>query len=337
MLQDGALTHGEWFAIWGESDAGTAERVYSRIKASLSLRCRSFWDQNLSATFGDNFIYSGSSGNGFRFGLWVMRNVLGWDIDAGRRRGFDAAFMRETLDEATLDRMGSLLADNVTLLAPIAGVPSAQLCEELFDARFWSRLLRKTFLAPDFNTTNYFYFGWLMGRYTSSCCPRILKPEHFQTLKRNAHRIRLHHADTLQTMGEYPDGHFTKFVLLDHQDWLTNVDIANTWNMIHRKSSQGALALFRAAGRDTLLTANPVFFAMRDHIRDVSAEAYPKDLVGTYLCTFVVSVPPDEGFARITRHYAARPLSRLQWARCAAARARRARRRWRGAPAPARR
>ena len=46
-------------------------------------------------------------------------------------------------------------------------------------ATFIERVFHRTHIATD----NYFYYGYLFGKYTRKCCPRYLQPEYFAQLK----------------------------------------------------------------------------------------------------------------------------------------------------------
>ena len=44
---------------------------------------------------------------------------------------------------------------------------------------FIDRVFKQTHIASD----NYFYYGYLYGKYSRTCCPRYLQPEYFEKLK----------------------------------------------------------------------------------------------------------------------------------------------------------
>ena len=67
---------------------------------------------------------------------------------------------------------------------------------------------------------NYFWRVYIKGRYTADCCPEYLKPENFQKLKGGlADRVEVY-TDSVQGFLEKNARRFSRFVLLDHMDWL---------------------------------------------------------------------------------------------------------------------
>ena len=67
---------------------------------------------------------------------------------------------------------------------------------------------------------NYFWRVYMTGQYAPHCCPEYLKPENFERLKAGlVDRIEVH-TDSVQGFLEKNDVAISRFVLLDHMDWL---------------------------------------------------------------------------------------------------------------------
>lgn len=66
---------------------------------------------------------------------------------------------------------------------------------------------------------NYFWFVYLKGYYTETCCPEYLKKENFESLHERNSRIRQHTCTISEFLQSNP-GKYSHFILLDHQDWL---------------------------------------------------------------------------------------------------------------------
>ena len=87
---------------------------------------------------------------------------------------------------------------------------------------------------------NYFWRVYMTGHYTRECCPEYLKPENFQKLRDGL-------ADRVQTHTDSVEGFLTKdprpisrFVLLDHMDWLSTRRLpllAQEWQAIVRRAA----------------------------------------------------------------------------------------------------
>ena len=156
-------------------------------------------------------------------------------------------------------------------------------------------------------STNYFWTVYLRGRYTPACCPEYLKAENFAALKAGlADRIRPHTAtvtDFLKRGGEP----ISKFVLLDHMDWMSSYHpraLDEEWTAIFARARPGARIIFRSAH------ARPAYIAAvrigarrlplteRLHFHDGLARALqPLDRVHTYAGFHIADVTPWAGEA----------------------------------------
>lgn len=104
--------------------------------------------------------------------------------------------------------------------------------------------------------SNYFWSLYLHGAYAQDCCPEYLTSQGFTKLKAGGVE-RIHTTTTTVTnfleSGEQP---ITRFVLLDHMDWMASVnerELGREWAAILKRASQDARIIFRSAH------ANPGF------------------------------------------------------------------------------
>ena len=98
--------------------------------------------------------------------------------------------------------------------------------------------------------TNYFWALYLRGSYTHACCPEYLKRENFLALKAGlVDRVRAH----TTTVTEFLHGtqeRISRFVLLDHMDWMSSYypqALVEEWNAILARAAAGARVIFRSA------------------------------------------------------------------------------------------
>jgi len=98
--------------------------------------------------------------------------------------------------------------------------------------------------------TNYFWSVYIRGRYTEQCCPEYLKRENFEALKGGlAERIQLH-TSTVTDFLKASDEPISKYVLLDHMDWMGTYypeALAEEWEYILRQAAPDARIIFRSA------------------------------------------------------------------------------------------
>ncbi|KAA6185527.1 DUF3419 family protein [Thiohalocapsa marina] len=97
---------------------------------------------------------------------------------------------------------------------------------------------------------NYFWMVYLNGRYTQSCCPEYLKPRNFAALKAGLVDRVVPHTCTVTHFLQHNDAPVSKFVLLDHMDWMASYHpeaLAEEWSAILQRATPGARAIFRSA------------------------------------------------------------------------------------------
>lgn len=101
---------------------------------------------------------------------------------------------------------------------------------------------------------NYFWRVYMTGRYTPTCCPEYLKPENFHALKAGlVDRISIH-TDTVEGFLAKNDVAISRFVLLDHMDWLWDKHfpvLESEWQWIVRRATPGTRLIWRSGALRT--------------------------------------------------------------------------------------
>jgi S-adenosylmethionine-diacylglycerol 3-amino-3-carboxypropyl transferase len=98
--------------------------------------------------------------------------------------------------------------------------------------------------------SNYFMRVNALGQYRHDCCPDYLTPRGFAALKNGLlERLSIHSASVTSYLKNCDIG-ITKFVLLDHMDWLETAELREEWQAILSKAAAGAVILFRSALRE---------------------------------------------------------------------------------------
>lgn len=142
---------------------------------------------------------------------------------------------------------------------------------------------------------NYAWRVYLTGQYSPEACPEYLKPENFERLRDGVADHVTTHTNTVQGFLESQQQPITRFVLLDHMDWLSRdpakVILTAEWQAIVNKASPDARVLWRSAGLDGTFI-NPIEVTVDGKKRKLSeilsynhslaAELHPKDRVHTY-------------------------------------------------------
>jgi S-adenosylmethionine-diacylglycerol 3-amino-3-carboxypropyl transferase len=120
-------------------------------------------------------------------------------------------------------------------------------------------------------STNYFWSVYVRGRYTEHCCPEYLKPENFAALKAGlVDRISLH-TSTVTDFLRGTDETISKFVLLDHMDWMSSYHpeaLEEEWVAILASASADARIIFRSAHAAPTYLDSIELGANRSRLRD---------------------------------------------------------------------
>ena len=189
-----------FFQLFACSNRVLFDELYtSRLRAHLSASAQLFWDRN--ASFFDDVFYAGASGCLALFMCFLIW-LFGLQPLVTSLRTCESLTEQRARCEANAVRIRRLVICFdwlLPLLCPFAGVPASQLRlgHEAQEAlRFErkedrnrppitivGRMVERVFWHTHIASDNYFYYGYLYGRYSHKCCPRYLQPEHFEALK----------------------------------------------------------------------------------------------------------------------------------------------------------
>jgi S-adenosylmethionine-diacylglycerol 3-amino-3-carboxypropyl transferase len=258
------LDYESFYAMFGCGRlAGVAQLYQDKLRSVLSPWAQRYWDRSICLfDAGRPFYFRGTSG----LFAWSVNFYV--DRIVRLRPWVDAildsrtlAQQREIYDNHLRDRFWTPLmrfAMRRDTTFSLLGVPRAQRhqIETQFDGgiiRFLEQCLEAVFSGLPL-VDNYFWRVYLTGRYRPDCCPEYLKPDNFQRLKDGlADRISVH-TDTVQGFLEKGAVPVTRFVLLDHMDWLSGkyaALLAAEWQAILRRAAPGARLIWRSGGLRT--------------------------------------------------------------------------------------
>lgn len=98
---------------------------------------------------------------------------------------------------------------------------------------------------------NYFWWLYVTGSYSEKRCPEYLKEENFKKLKSGLlNRISTHNSSILNFLENHPEP-ISRFVLLDHMDWLAENHrdiLERQWQAILNRSAKNTRILYRSGG-----------------------------------------------------------------------------------------
>jgi S-adenosylmethionine-diacylglycerol 3-amino-3-carboxypropyl transferase len=300
-----ALAYDDFYLIFGEGrHPGFAWLYRSCLREQLSPFARAYWDRHLhwftQRDAAGSFYFFGLSGRVARaFRLYLRaRPRLRTALDAlfGCR---DLEEQRATYDHAVAPQLwspGMQWALSRQLTLSLLGVPGAQHDEVRRQhpggvPGFVRDCIDYVFRALPV-WTNYFWSLYLRGRYARDCLPEYLKAENFGPLKAGRADAIVPHTTTVTEFLRATDERISRFVLLDHMDWMSTFRpqaIREEWQAILARATPNARVIFRSARAHPaylpLLPPQLVFHP------ELAARLSREDRVHTYAGFHVCDVP----------------------------------------------
>jgi betaine lipid synthase len=224
----------DFFKIFAESDMALLKREYLReggLRSKLTPASAQIWDEHLPRT--KNLMYSGTSGQLAWFIVHIAVPILGLSpITRAVRQGATKEEVDVMVDRVINNKMFRIachFGDHLMRsFMPFAGVPKRQ--AELGGLRGddLSTITLKI-LKSDLAHDNYFYGGYIMGKYTKDCCPRYLKKENYAALRNHllSGGLTLFHGTMVDALETIAHHEYTVASLLDHMDWMPPQMIAD--------------------------------------------------------------------------------------------------------------
>ncbi|MGQ0636962.1 MAG: DUF3419 family protein [Planctomycetaceae bacterium] len=301
-----ALDFNTFFGLFGRGGVRQCREVYhDALRPELPEFARRYWDRRIGffdSTKSGSFYFRGSAG-------FVARQVNRYlDRVARVREAVDRILNAANVDEqreiyerrlrgAVWTRLIRWLMGRDATLS-LLGVPRPQRDQVERDyaggiATFIEDSVEAVFARLPLRD-NYFWRVYLTGRYSETCCPEYLKRHNFERLKAGLwQRVRTHHGSLTDFLRSQRQT-FTRFVLLDHMDWLAAADtaaLAEEWRQILDRAAPGARILWRSGGtRSDFVDALPAWFRgvrcrvgeLLTYNRDLARRLHSVDRVHTY-------------------------------------------------------
>lgn len=303
----------DFFKMFGEGRLPGVRKVYEeKLRQHLDTWARDFWDRKIK--FFDNprktFYYRGSSGAFARLMSVYTNRVI------KVRQALDELLEAKTLEEQQRIYEQELqekfwtglmkFAMNRDTTMSMLGVPRAQRrqIETQYEGgllKFIQDCLEAVFTKLPIHD-NYFWRVYLNGSYTRDCCPEYLRPENFELLKQGlADRISTH-TNSVQGFLETHDGTISKFILLDHMDWLSDKFfplLESEWQAIIQSAAPQSRVIWRSGGLRTDFidqvkvshqgSVKPINDLLTYH-QDLASELHPLDRVHTYASFYIADL-----------------------------------------------
>ncbi len=309
------LNYADFFSLFGEGKNCAAKAIYEKsLKPNLSSEARQYWDKNISLFYGKgwrkSFYYRGTSG--------LLAKLVLTHANVFQRLKKPIA---ELLEAKTIEQqcevyeskikariwtpwMKWFLSRNMTLnLMGVPGPQKEQITHQYPGgvAKYIQDSIEAVITKLPFQN-NYFYRVYIQGKYTKECCPEYLKESNFEILREKVKNLYIN-TNTLTGYMQSSDKKFSKFILLDHMDWMSSHNpeaLAEEWSAILAKSAPNSKAIFRSAGiKVTYLDHLKVDFkggkvelgTLLKYDEELAARLHPNDRVHTYASFYIAALP----------------------------------------------
>ncbi|MDR3198199.1 MAG: BtaA family protein [Planctomycetaceae bacterium] len=251
------LDYETFFQMFGNGQLIGIKGIYqAKLRENLSEWSKKYWDRRIRKYFDGkrkSFYFCGTTG--------TFARIMNGFINRYKLRGhvheiLNAQTLEEQQDiwfnkmrEKLWSRLVRFIMNRDTTLS-LLGVPRAQ--RKQIETQYDGGIVKfmQDCLDAVFGTLpicdNYFWRVYATGSYTPGCCPEYLERKNFESLKNGlADRISTH-TDTVEGFLRKHDVKISRFVLLDHMDWLS-------YHLYNALVSEWAAILDRAADQTRIL------------------------------------------------------------------------------------
>ncbi len=259
-----SLEFEDFFRLFGVGRHQNWPSIYRDVvRRELSDSARQVWDNRINFFDGTHrrrsFYFRGTSGlfawfiNGYLDRRADLRAAVDELLEADSIDRQREIYSRHQVDQLLWTRPLRWMLRRDTTMAML-GVPRSQ--RNQIDRGYPGGLAKfiQDRISHVFQQTplrhNYFWRVYLTGQYTPACCPEYLRGSNFDRLKNGlADRILVHTA-TVESFLRTHRTPISRFVLLDHMDWLYDRHpdkLAGEWQAIIDRAATDTRILWRSA------------------------------------------------------------------------------------------
>ena len=300
------LEYDDFFSLFGEGRLRHARKIYQdKLRDDLSEWSQLYWDKWIKRFFDNKrrpFYFRGTAGTFARFIKIYFDKVVRVrpHVDAilnakslEEQQEIYAKYLRPKVWTRTLR---FAMGRDTTL--SMLGVPKAQ--RKQIDTQYPGGVVQFVHdsLEAVFSKLplqdNYFWRVYMTGSYIRTCCPEYLREENFQKLKGGVVDKVSAHTDSVQGFLDKNEVRISRYVLLDHMDWLSDKFfplLESEWAATIRRAAPNTRILWRSGGlRTDFLDQVQVKHngqlkylpELLTYHRELAAELHEKDRVHTY-------------------------------------------------------
>ncbi len=306
------LQYEDFYQLFGAGHHPRAANIYqTALRSHLSPWAQTYWDRFIK--FFDNskrtFYYRGTSGAVARGIRYYIDRVAKLRPEVNDLLACRTVSEQQAIYERIRERFWSRsmrFALNRDSTLSMLGVPKAQ--RQQIDQQYPGGIL--SFIQDSMEAVfaklpiheNYFWRVYITGNYTPECCPEYLKASNFQQLKSTGVANVSVHTDSVQGFLEKGTEPISRFVLLDHMDWLSEhlfPLLELEWQAILKRAAPNTRILWRSGGLRTEfidrvqvdVAGRPVKLnSLLKYHAEQAAELHQLDRVHTYGSFYIADV-----------------------------------------------
>ncbi len=289
------LSYSDFFRLFGKGRHIRIKEIYHDVlRPELPDYAQHFWDTHYFYFEPNNrrrtFYFRGTAGTlAWTVHRYLKRDSHLWQLILQLLNSQDIGEQRLWYDqiEPRLWNKFSRQIVRLTITMSLLGVPRPQidLIKYRYDGGLYGFIrdsLRFVFTQIPIHD-NYFWRVYLIGQYTSACCPNYLKKENYPLLRKMVDRVHISN-DTFESFLEQSDQTITHYNLLDHQDWMAEQRpdlLLKEWNLILKNSRPGTQIIQRTAANELDFIPKSINSHLRFH-PELTQNLHSTDRVGTY-------------------------------------------------------
>lgn len=258
------LQYEDFYGLFGNGHHLKAASIYqSTLRSELSPWSQTYWDKWIK--FFDNprrtFYYRGTSGAFARMIHYYIDRAAKLRPEVNDIMAAGSVAEQQEIYGRIKERFWSRslrFALNRDTTLSMLGVPKAQ--RQQIENQYPGGIL--SFIQDSMEAVfaklpmhdNYFWRVYITGSYTPTCCPEYLKPDNFTKLQQDQVSNVSVHTDSVQGFLEKGTEPISRFVLLDHMDWLSDHFfplLESEWQAILSRATPNARVLWRSGGLKT--------------------------------------------------------------------------------------
>jgi S-adenosylmethionine-diacylglycerol 3-amino-3-carboxypropyl transferase len=257
------LDYASFFQMFGNGRMTGIKSIYhAKLRGDLSPWSQRYWDRRIRRYFDGkrkSFYFCATTGTFARLiNSIVDKTKMRADVhDILNAQSLDEQHeIWQRLRKKLWSRKVKFLMNRDTILS-LLGVPKAQ--RQQIETQYEGGIVKfvQDCLDSVFGTLpikdNYFWRLYATGSYTPTCCPEYLEQNNFEALKAGLVNRITTHTDTVEGFLRRHSGKISRFVLLDHMDWLSfHPDaLSAEWEAILSRATEQTRILWRSGGLQT--------------------------------------------------------------------------------------